>query len=129
MEAKTHSPSYPEKWSVRFLCDCRKEDKEIRIRHGIAFALSPEEVHILSDHAICLNKKVALQLMVPPLHDDALSRIIRIIGYSIETARKDARYLTKVELRHFEEDGRRLLEKSLNQHFGVPDVDTCVRQA
>lgn len=117
MESNLGKPRYPTDWSIRFLCDCKKESKEIRIHQGIAHEISCEGVHILSDHAICTQKKVAMQLMIPSLKPDAPQRIIKIIGHSIDTIKRHNGFLCEIEFRHFEEDGKQILEKNLRQRF------------
>jgi hypothetical protein len=117
MEAKPGKPHYPTDWNIRFLCDCKKDNKEIRIHQGVAHALSSDGVHILSDHAICKQKKVAMQLMIPSLKPDAPQRIVKIIGHSIDTIKRENGFLSEIEFRHFEEDGKQILEKNLRQRF------------
>lgn len=117
MEAKLGNPRYPTNWGIRFLCDCKKENKEIRIHQGIAHEISAFGVHILSDHHICLQKKVAMQLMIPSLHDGHPQKIVKIIGHSIDTIQKNGGFLTEIEFRHFEENGQLILEKNLQQRF------------
>ena len=112
-------PRYATDWGVRFLCDCKKKDEEIRIRHGIAHEISTDGIHILSDHAICLQKKVAMQLMIPATATDAPQKIVKIIGQSTESVRKEDKYLTAIKFMHFEENGRNVLERNLHQHFAT----------
>jgi hypothetical protein len=117
MEANQNNPRYQTNWSIRFLCDCKKENKEIRIHQGIAHQISSRGVHILSDHHICQQKKIAMQLMIPSLQDGAPQKVIKIIGHSLNTAKKDDSFLTEIEFKHFEEDGQQTLEKHLRQRF------------
>lgn len=129
MEAKQGNPRYPTNWGIRFLCDCRKENKEIRIHQGIAHEISTCGVHILSDHHICQQKKVAMQLMIPALQDGSPQKVVKIIGHSIDTTKKNDRFLTEIEFRHFEEDGQHILEKNLRQRFDPHYFAQAARRA
>jgi hypothetical protein len=104
-------------WGVRFLCDCKKDNKEIRIHHGFAHDISTNGLHILSEHNICPQKKIAIQLMIPSQTKFAPQKIVKIIGHTVESISQDDKYLTKIAVQHFEEDGLRELEKSLRQRF------------
>ena len=108
---------FPTNWGVRFLCDCKKLNKLINIHKGIAHKISTHGVHILSDHRICEQKKIAMQLIVPSLRNDAPKNIIKIIGKSIVTNLHQEQFLTEIEFQHFEEDGQKELEINLRQHF------------
>src|SRR5512140_3044858 len=101
MEIKPDGPRFQTDWSIRFLCDCKKENKEIRIHQGIAHQISAHGVQILSDHNICQQKKVAMQLMIPPMQAGAPQQIVKIIGHSIETIKKEIGFLTEIKFRHF----------------------------
>ncbi len=117
METKEDHPQYPTDWGVRFLCDCKKSSKEISIHKGVAHQISNSGVRILSDHHICEQKKVAMQLMIPPLINGAPQRIIKIIGKSIDTIVHQGKFLTEIEFQHFEENGLNELERNLLQRF------------
>ncbi|MBI5889193.1 MAG: hypothetical protein HZB47_00765 [Nitrosomonadales bacterium] len=112
-------PRYSTDWGVRFLCDCKKQNKEIRIHQGIAREISTHGVHILSDHPICLQKKIAMQLMIPSLSVGAPQKVVKIIGHSIETINTEGKYLTEIAFTHFEENGLKELERNLRQRFGT----------
>jgi hypothetical protein len=117
MEEKPDYPRYPTNWSVRFLCDCKKLNKEINIHKGIAHEISTHGVRILSDHHICQQKKIAMQLIIPSLLNGAPRIIIKIIGKSIVTIMQEGQFLTEIEFQHFEENGQKELEKNLLQSF------------
>lgn len=117
MEEKQDSPRYPTNWSVRFLCDCRKQNKEINIHKGIAHEISTSGVRILSDHHICQQKKIAMQVIIPSLLNGAPQKIVKIIGNSIATIMQDGKFLTEIEFLHFEENGLKELETNLRQRF------------
>ena len=70
-------------------------------------------MRILSDHPICQQKKIAMQLMIPSLFNGAPQRIVKIIGKSIVTIMKEGKFLTEIEFQHFEENGLKELEKNL----------------
>ena len=108
---------YPTNWAVRFLCDCKKLSKRIDIHHGIAHEISTHGVRILSDHHICQQKKIAMQLIIPSLLNGAPRIIIKIIGKSIVTIMQEGKFLTEIEFQHFEENGQKELEKNLLQSF------------
>lgn len=128
MEEYQGNSGYPTNWGVRFLCDCKKENKEINIHKGVAHVISTQGIHILSDHHICQQKKIALQLLIPSLQDGIPQKIVKIIGHSLDTIMKEGRFLTEVEFRHFEEDGQKVLEKNLRQRFDThPYVQTAQR--
>ncbi|HAF45726.1 MAG TPA: hypothetical protein DCK83_12555 [Gallionellaceae bacterium] len=128
MEEYQGNPRYPTNWGVRFLCDCKKENKEINIHKGVAHDISIRSIHILSDHHICQQKKIAMQLLIPSLQDGIPQKIVKIIGHSLDTIMKEGRFLTEVEFRHFEEDGQKILEKNLRQRFDThPYVQTAQR--
>jgi len=120
LEEYQSNQGYPTNWRVRFLCDCKKENKEISIHKGVAHGLTTRGIHILSDHHICKQKKIAMQLLIPTLQDGAPQKVVKIIGHSLLTIMKEGRFLTKVEFRHFEEDGQKVLEKNLRQRFATP---------
>jgi hypothetical protein len=117
MESQLNLPRYPANWGVRFVCDCKKLDKTINIHQGIAHEISSNGVSILSDHNICLQKKIAMHLLIPSRISDAPQKIVKIIGNSISTIMMEGKFLTEVEFLHFEEDGLKVLEKNLHQHF------------
>jgi hypothetical protein len=117
MEEKQDSPLYPTNWSVRFLCDCRKQNKEINIHKGIAHEISTSGVRILSDHHICQQKKIAMQVIIPSLLNGAPQKIVKIIGNSIATIMKEGKFLTEIQFLHFEENGLKELETNLRQRF------------
>jgi hypothetical protein len=117
MEDKPNRPRYPANWGVRFLCDCKKLDKAINIHKGVAQEISSYSVSILSDHHICQQKKVAMQLLIPSLSSGAPQKIVKIIGNSIVTIMKEGKFLTEIEFLHFEEDGLKVLEKNLHLRF------------
>jgi hypothetical protein len=121
--------SYPTNWSIRFLCDCKKQDQEINIHKGVAHSVSARAVHILSDHPICQQKKVAMQLIIPSLSNSTPQKIVKIIGHSILTVMQEGKFLTEIEFRHFEEDGMKVLEKNLRQHFNADGFDTLAQCA
>jgi hypothetical protein len=127
MEEYQGNPGYPSNWGIRFLCDCKKENKEINIHKGIAHEISSRGVHILSDHHICPQKKVAMQLLIPSVLDGAPQKIVKIIGHSLDTIKKDGRFLSEIEFRHFEEDGQKVLEKHLRQRH-IPDFHAPLAQ-
>jgi hypothetical protein len=117
METKPDLPRYPTNWGVRFLCDCRKANKEINIHKGIASEISTGGVRILSDHHICEQKKIAMQLMIPSLIVGAPQKIVKIIGKSMDTIGQEGKFLTEIEFQYFEENGLKELERNLHQRF------------
>lgn len=117
MAAKTGQLRYPTNWGVRFLCDCKKSSKEISIHKGVAHEVSISGLSILSDHHICEQKKIAMQLMIPALSGIAPQRIVKIIGKSLDTIKKEGKFLTEIEFQYFEENGLKELEKNLHQRF------------
>jgi hypothetical protein len=129
MEEIPNHPLYPTNWAVRFLCDCKKLSKRIDIHHGIAHEISTHGVRILSDHSICQQKKIAMQLIIPSLLTGAPKNIIKIIGKSINTISKEGKFLTKIEFQHFEEDGLKELEKNLFQRFDQHFGETTAQRA
>jgi hypothetical protein len=129
MESKQNLPRYPANWGIRFLCDCKKLDNVINIHKGVAHEISTVSVRILSDHSICQQKKVAMQLLIPPLASDAPLRIVKIIGNSIATIMKEGKFLSEIEFLHFEEDGLKVLEKILHQRFDPRFYGQIAQQA
>jgi hypothetical protein len=124
-----HHTYHPTEWNVRFLCDCKREDKEIRIHKGTAHRISPVEIDVLSDHRICSQKKVALQLMIPPQTLGRPQSIIKIIGHSVDSVPHEGRFINKIEFRHFEEDGLKLLEKNLLKSVPAPSGMRSIQSA
>jgi hypothetical protein len=119
MEARaSQHPRFSTNWGIRFLCDCKKQNKEIRIQNGIAHEISRNGVRILSDHNICLQKKVAMHLMIPSRLEGGPQKIIKIIGHSVETVVKEGKFLTNIQFMHFEENGLKELENNLSLRFG-----------
>jgi hypothetical protein len=129
MEGLANQPRYPANWGVRFLCECKKLDKAINIHKGIASEISSISVCILSDHQICQQKKIAMQLLIPSLLSDAPQKIVKIIGNSINTIVKEGKFLTEIEFLHFEEDGLKVLEKNLHQRFASHLYEQSALQA
>jgi hypothetical protein len=129
MEGLPNHPRYPANWGVRFLCDCKKLDKTIDIHKGIAHEISSNSVCILSDHHICLQKKIAMHVLIPSLLSDAPQKIVKIIGNSINTIAKEGMFLTEIEFLHFEEDGLTVLEKNLRQRFDPHLYGQIAKQA
>ncbi|MBU1776724.1 MAG: hypothetical protein KJ899_08795 [Gammaproteobacteria bacterium] len=117
MEDASNSKCYSTNWGISFLCDCKKQTKELRIHKGIARSISARGVQILSDHQICQQKKVAMQLTIPSLTNGTPQKIIRIIGHSIVTIMKEGKFMTEIEFQQFEEDGKKELERNLHQRF------------
>jgi hypothetical protein len=117
MEEKPNHPHFPANWGVRFLCDCKKNDKAINIHKGVAHEISSSGVRLLSDHHICQQKKIAMHLLIPSLVGGAPQKIVKIIGNSIASMVKEDKFLTEIEFLHFEEDGLKVLEKNLHQRF------------
>ena len=129
MEDKLNLPRHQTNWVVRFLCDCKKQSKAIDIHKGIAHEISTNGIHILSDHQICQQKKVAMQLIIPPLLGGAPEKIIKIIGNSIDTIKKEGKFLTKIEFQLFEENGLHELEKHLHQRLDQSAFNKAVQNA
>jgi hypothetical protein len=129
MEAHPDQPLYPTNWGVRYLCDCKKLSKRIDIHKGIAQQISIHRVHILSDHSICHEKKIAMQLIVPSLLNGSPQNIIKIIGKTIATIPHQGEFLTEIEFQHFEENGQKELENSLRQHFSQRVCEITALQA
>lgn len=117
MEDQTNHPLYPTDWGVSFLCDCNNDDKIICVHHGVAHGISTHKVHILSDHHICQQKKISMQVMIPSLLNCAPQKVVKIIGNSVNTIVKEGKYLTEIEFQHFEENGLKELEKNLHKRF------------
>lgn len=114
---QTHHPLYPTNWNVRFLCDCHKDDRAIDIHKGIAHEISTHSMHILSDHHICVEKKIAMQLLIPSLLNCAPQKVVKIIGNSISSMEMEGMFLTKIEFQYFEENGMKELERNLHKRF------------
>ncbi len=129
MNQKQDVPRYPTNWAVRFLCDCKKYGQAINIQQGVAHEISTQGLCLLSDHHVCKEKKVALQLMIPPLRSGTPIEIIKMIGHSIVTIMKDGKFLTEIEFLHFEENGLSRLEKNLQQHFDPQFFSPTVKRA
>ncbi|MDP1635055.1 MAG: hypothetical protein Q8L69_10295 [Gallionellaceae bacterium] len=117
MEQATNSTRYPTTWGISFLCDCKKQTKELKIHKGIAREISTRGVQILSDHQICQKKKVAMQLTIPSMLNGAPQKIVRIIGHSIVTVMKEGKFMTEIEFQQFEDGGKKELERNLRQRF------------
>lgn len=117
METNPDQPLYPTNWDVRYLCDCKKLSKRIDIHRGTAHRISIHRVHILSDHSICPQKKISIQLLVPSPLNGATQKIIKIVGKTIVTNTHQERFMTEIEFQHFEDNGQKELESSLRQHF------------
>jgi|WetSurMetagenome_2_1015567.scaffolds.fasta_scaffold21230_2 hypothetical protein len=103
-ENRKHRPC-PSNWGVRFLCDCGKENKSIIIHQVIARQISTHAASLLSDHPVCQQKIIALQLMIPSLNKGA------------PHIANEGKFLTRIEFLHFEENGQQELEKNLHRHF------------
>lgn len=120
MEEQASHPRYPANWGVRFLCDCRKNNKGMTLHTGVAQEISMHWMCLLSDHQICQQKKIAMQLMLPSLLDGAPQKIIKIIGRSIVTPlMKEGSFLTKIDFLLFEEGGLKKLERHLRENSGA----------
>jgi hypothetical protein len=117
MDDRQHHPRFPANWGVRFVCDCRKQSREINIHRGVAHELSTLGVRILSDHHICHKKKIAMQLIIPAAFTGVPQKIIRIIGNSITTVMHEGRFLTEIEFLHFEGNGLNELDRNLRIRF------------
>ncbi|WP_283744560.1 hypothetical protein [Sideroxydans sp. CL21] len=113
-ENREHLPCLPN-WGVRFLCDCGKQNKNISVHQGIALQISTHGVSLLSDHPVCEQKKIAMQLMIPSLNKGAPHKIVKIIGNTTLTIANEGKFLTKIEFLHFEENGQQELKRNLHQ--------------
>lgn len=120
MEERRITPRYLANWDTRFLCDCRKHSQKIDIHEGIAHEISIYGVGLLSDHNICQQKNVALQLMIPALLNGAQKKIVRVVGRSLSTVVKNGNFYTVLEFLDFEEDDKTVLENDLSQRFSHP---------
>jgi len=129
MDEKRNQPRYPTNWGVRFLCDCKKHEQDIRIHKGVAQEISTDGVSLLSDHHICEQKRVAMQLMIPSMLNGAQEKMIKIIGNSVTTIVKEGKFLTHIEFLHFEEDGLKELEKNLLKRFDQQFFATAAKRA
>lgn len=129
METKPDFPHSPNNWVVRFLCDCKKSNKEINIHKGIAHQISTSGMHILSDHHICEQKKIAMQLLIPSHVVGAPQKIVKIIGRSLDTIVQQGKFLTEIEFQHFEENGFIVLEKMLLQRFDQQFFERAAQRA
>ena len=129
MDKKSDQQRYPTNWIVRFLCDCKNLNKEINIHKGIAQEISTHGMRILSDHQICDQKLIAMQLMIPSLLNNAPFKIVKIIGNSIDTIKKEGKFQTEIEFKHFEENGMKELEKNLFQLFKQPFFSQTAQHA
>lgn len=117
MEESGSITRYPTNWPVRFLCDCKKKGRPISIRDGVAHDISANGLRILSDHHICSGKKVAVQLMVPPLHNGQEPIVVNLIARSLMTVVHEGDFLTDLVFSHFENDGQWVLKHHLRQRF------------
>jgi hypothetical protein len=117
MDETADQPRYPTNWGVRFLCDCKKKDPQFCIYKGIAQEISMRRIRISSDHHICQEKKVAMQVTIPELANRAPQKNIKIIGRSIDTIVKEGKFLSEISFLMFEDGGLKTLEKSLIEHF------------
>jgi hypothetical protein len=117
MEIQPNHPLYPTDWGVRFQCDCNNDDNEINVHQGIAHGISTRSMCILSDHHICQQKKISMQVIIPSLLNCAPQKVVKIIGNSINTIVKEGKFLTEIEFQHFEENGLKELEKNLHKRF------------
>jgi hypothetical protein len=117
MEESVSITHYPANWPVRFLCDCKKKGRPVVIRDGVARDISAGGMHILSDHHICSGKKVAVQLVVPPLHNGKEPTVVNLVGHSRMTVVHEGDFLTDIEFVRFEGEGLRVLQNHLRQRF------------
>ncbi len=127
MEAKSNHQSYPANWGVQFLCDCIKKGEAISLHSGVTQKISTHGIHLFSDH-LCKNKRIAMHLMIPSQQSNAPLKIVKIIGHNVETELENDKFLTEIEFVHFEEDGLKVLEKSLHKCFDphdYPQIAEC----
>lgn len=117
MEESGGITRYPTNWPVRFLCDCKKKGRPITIRDGIARDISASGLRILSDHHICSGKKVAVQLVVPPLLNGNEPAVVNLVGHSRMTVVHEGDFLTELEFFQFEGEGLRVLQNHLKRRF------------
>ncbi|MDD5057863.1 MAG: hypothetical protein PHQ60_08315 [Sideroxydans sp.] len=128
MNENQNIPRYQTNWGVRFLCDCNQHEQGISIQKGIAHEISTRSIRMLSDHNICPEKRVAMQLIIPPTLNSTPQKVIKIIGNSRVTNVLNGKFITEIELAHFENDGRQELERTLRQHFDPqPFMQTAQR--
>ncbi|MDD2699803.1 MAG: hypothetical protein PHH36_01065 [Sideroxydans sp.] len=111
-------PHYPANWQVRFLCDCKKQGKPIKIHEGFAHDISSKTMHIRSDHQICSGKEVAIMLKIPPLQQGEEQSLVKLVGRSVVTVAHAGDFLTEIRFTSFEGDGYAKLSGHLARHFG-----------
>ncbi len=119
MEMRPDHPSYPANWAVRFVCDCA--NKQIELHQGVTQKIALDRVRILSDHPVCVHKRIALQLMLPDPEHRSPYRIVKIIGHTIATRMRAGHFLTEIDFDLFEEDGKKALEQKLLE-FTLSDL-------
>lgn len=111
-------PRCPANWNMQLVCSCKKQHQLRRAYPAIAKRLSPYGTSALSNHNVCSNQNVLLQLEVPPVHNGDDSRIVEIVGRTVYTVLEGDHFLTEVEFLRFENGAQATLMQALAQHFG-----------
>lgn len=112
------SQKFPTNWPVRYLCDCKKNGKPIRIHEGFAHDISSSSMRIRSDHHICSGKEVAILLKIPPLAEGEEHSLVKLVGKSLLTVAHVGDFLTEIRFSRFENDGYEKLNGHLSRRFG-----------
>lgn len=121
MQMESHTHHYPANWNLRFMCDCRTPQPELKIYPATVKQLSPYSTRIASSHNICPNRSITLQLEIPPLQNDGHARTLEIIGHTIYTVVEGDYFLTEIEFMRFDGVSQQVLMQALVQQFGNPD--------
>lgn len=111
-------------WNLRFVCDCKKKHREVRIYEAIARELSPSRICVKSGHNVCAHRNIAMQLQVPPLRNGEDSHIVEIIGRTLYTVLEEGHFLTEVRFLHFDGEQQQFLSRALSEHFGSLPLPT-----
>ena len=118
MEEFHTTPHYPANWPVRYLCDCKKLGKPIKIYEGFAHDISASAMRIRSDHQICSGKEVAILLKIPPLAQGEAQSLVKLVGRSLITVVHEGDFLTEIKFSRFENDGYEKLNGHLARRLG-----------
>lgn len=112
---------YPARWHVVVYCLCRNSKADRRTAFpAVSHDVSLEGMSIQSKHNVCAGREVLLHLRIPPIAAGLDVHTLSITGrttYTVFDSGTDT-FRTGVAILHLEAEERRILAKSLSQHFG-----------
>ena len=119
MEEKRRAPRFHARWIIKCLCSCTIKEEEKIVYQGVTRDVSALGVSMVSNHNICAQKALSVQLTIPALHKGDQETVLYIGSRTTYTVVKDGSFITGIELLQFEQDGAQILREHLEERFAA----------